>query len=141
VVLSRLFHICSTAVLPAWILLAVAPRWRWTHRIATFVLTLPLAAVYLGLFLAHWNSSLGFGSLDQVYAIFQDPALLLAGWVHYLAFDLFIGSWEVRDAQRIGIPHLLVIPCLVGTFLVGPVGLLLYLLLRFIMQKRIGAEE
>lgn len=140
-ILSKLFHICTTAVIPAWILLVFAPRWRWTHRIATFILTLPLAAIYLGLFLAHWNSSLSFGSLDQVYAIFQDPALLLAGWVHYLAFDLFIGSWEVRDAGRIGIPHLLVVPCLIGTFLVGPVGLLLYLLLRFTLQKRIGAEE
>ena len=59
--------------------------------------------------------------------LFGDEALLLAGWVHYLAFDLFVGSWEVRDAQRLGIPHLLVVPCLVLTFLFGPVGLLLYL--------------
>lgn len=56
--------------------------------------------------------------------------LLLAGWVHYLAFDLFIGSWEVRDAQRHGLSHLLVVPCLALTFLFGPVGLLLYLGLR-----------
>jgi ABA DEFICIENT 4-like len=132
-ILSSLFHICSAAVVPGWILLIVAPRWRWTHRITTFILTLPLAALYLGLFLAHWNSSLSFGSLDQVYAIFQDPGLLLAGWLHYLAF--------VRDARRIGIPHLLVVPCLIGTFLVGPIGLLLYLLLRFILQRRIGAED
>src|SRR6476469_8134245 len=125
-ILSRLFHICSTAVLPAWILLAVAPRWRWTHRISTFILTLPLAALYLGLFFAHWNSSLGLGSLDQVYALFQDPALVLAGWIHYLAFDLFIGSWEVRDAIRNRIPHWVVIPFLVLTFLFGPVGLLSY---------------
>lgn len=84
---------------------------------------------------------MSFSTLDSVYAIFQNPALLLAGWVHYLAFDLFIGSWEVRDARRIGIPHLLVVPCLIGTFLVGPIGLLLYLLLRFLLKKRIGAED
>ena len=84
---------------------------------------------------------MGFGSLDQVFAIFQNPGMVLAGWIHYLAFDLFIGSWEVRDARRIGIHHVLVIPCLVGTFLVGPVGLLLYLLLRLGMKKRIGADE
>jgi hypothetical protein len=62
-----------------------------------------------------------------VRALFENPWLLLAGWTHYLAFDLFIGGWEVRDAQRRGIPHLLVVPALVLTFLFGPAGLLLYL--------------
>jgi len=50
--------------------------------------------------------------------------LLLAGWVHYLAFDLFIGSWEVEDAAANGIPHWLLLPCLFLTLMVGPVGLL-----------------
>ena len=63
--------------------------------------------------------------------LFENPWLLLAGWAHYLAFDLFIGGWEVRDAQRRGIPHLLVVPALVLTFLFGPAGLLLYLLISF----------
>jgi hypothetical protein len=63
--------------------------------------------------------------------LFDNPQIALAGWVHYLAFDLFIGGWEVRTAQREGIPHLAVLPCLVLTFLFGPVGLLLFLGLRF----------
>jgi hypothetical protein len=139
--LSRLFHLCSYAVVPGWLLLAFAPRWRWTHRIATFILVLPLAALYLGLFAASWNSTLSFSSLDQVYALFQDPTMVLIGWIHYLIFDLFIGSWEVRDAQQTGIPHLLVIPCLLGTFLVGPIGLLAYLVLKIVLKKKIGAEQ
>ena len=122
-------------------MLVVAPRWRWTHRVTTFILILPLAAIYLGLLAASWNPTLGFGSLDQVYALFQDPTLVLVGWVHYLAFDLFIGSWEVRDAQQIGIPHLLVLPCLLGTFLVGPIGLLAYLILKVVLKRKIGAEQ
>jgi hypothetical protein len=65
-----------------------------------------------------------------VAALFENHWLLLAGWVHYLAFDLFIGSWEVRDAAKNGIAHWMVIPCLVLTFLFGPIGLLLYFLLR-----------
>ena len=56
--------------------------------------------------------------------------MLLAGWIHYLAFDLFIGGWETRDAVRNGIPHLLVIPCLLLTFMLGPIGLLAYFALR-----------
>ena len=54
--------------------------------------------------------------------------LLLAGWVQYLAFDLFIGAWQVRDARTQGISHLLVIPCLLLTFLFGPAGLLHFLI-------------
>ena len=64
--------------------------------------------------------------------LFSGKPLLAAagGWVHYLAFDLFIGAWQVRDARVQGISHLLVIPCLQLTFLFGPAGLLLYFLIR-----------
>jgi hypothetical protein len=73
--------------------------------------------------------------------LFQNRAMLLAGWVHYLAFDLFVGSWEVRDAQRIGIAHYLVVPCLVLTFLFGPAGWLLYLLIRNVALRTIGIDN
>ena len=78
----------------------------------------------------------GSGSLAEVSRLFENPYLLLAGWVHYLAFDLFIGAWEVRDARRLGIPHLLVVPCLGLTFILGPVGLLLYLGLRAGLRRQ-----
>jgi predicted membrane metal-binding protein len=67
--------------------------------------------------------------------LFQNRASLLAGWVRYLAFDLFVGSWEVRDAQQIGITHCLVIPCLLLTFLFGPAGWLFYLLIRTVALR------
>ena len=73
--------------------------------------------------------------------LFADPWLLLAGWVHYLVFDLFLGAWEVRDAQRLRIPHLLVVPCLVLTFLFGPVGLLLYGIVRAARTRRVLVDE
>ena len=59
------------------------------------------------------------------------------GMVHYLAFDFFVGSWEARDALAHQIPHLAVVPCLLLTFLFGPAGLLLYLLLRFTLRRQI----
>jgi hypothetical protein len=62
--------------------------------------------------------------------LFSQPWLLLAGWIHYLAFDLFVGSWEVRDARDRGIPHLAVVPCLTLTFLFGTAGWLLYAMVR-----------
>ena len=64
-------------------------------------------------------------------AFFSVPETVLVGWVHYLAFDLFVGAWEVRDAQRRSISHLYVVPCLLFTLMLGPVGLLAYLTLRF----------
>lgn len=69
-------------------------------------------------------------------ALFADPWMLLAGWIHYLAFDLFVGGWEVRDAQQRGIPHLLVVPALVLTFMFGPAGLLVYLGIRWLARRR-----
>ncbi|MBA3322705.1 MAG: DUF4281 domain-containing protein [Pyrinomonadaceae bacterium] len=135
---EQLFSLCGALVLPGWLLLIFVPRWKWTARvIAAWVLPLTLAVVYLVLVATHFGDSEGgFGSLAEVSRLFQNPHNLLAGWIHYLAFDLFIGSWEVRDAQRIGIHHLLVVPCLILTFLLGPVGLLLYFALRFALKRK-----
>jgi hypothetical protein len=77
----------------------------------------------------------GFGSLAAVRELFTEDWLLLAGWIHYLAFDLVVASWEVRDAQRIGVPHIIVVPCLVLTLFVGPVGFLCYVLARAARRK------
>jgi hypothetical protein len=90
-----------------------------------------LAAAYVALIAAKWGSATGgFSSLAGVSALFSSPWLLLAGWIHSLAFDLLVGTWEVRDALARDIPHLLVVPCLALTFMFGPAGWLLYSGLR-----------
>lgn len=134
---ETLFSICNTAVLPGWFLLIFLPAWKWTTRLITsIILPALLAIIYLYLILAHFGKAEGgFGSLAQVSQLFQNPHALLAGWIHYLAFDLFIGSWEVRDAQRLGIHHLLVVPCLALTFVFGPIGLLLYFIVRSAVRR------
>ncbi len=67
---------------------------------------------------------------------------MLAGWIHYLAFDLFVGSWEVSDARANGIHHLLVVPCLLATFMAGPIGLALYFAIKYASRAlRAGAKE
>ncbi len=137
--LEKIFSLCGTLAMLGWLLLIFLPRWKWTARfICVCAVPLALAVVYLTLVVTNFgNSEGGFGSLAQVALLFRNPHNLLAGWIHYLAFDLFIGSWEVRDAQRVGIHHLLVVPCLVLTFLFGPVGLLLYFLLRFGLRRKL----
>lgn len=138
--LDRLFGLAGNLVTPVWLLLIVAPKWRWTQRLATFVVPLLLAGLY-GFLLLHGLplKGSGFGTLAQIARLFAVPQVLLAGWVHYLAFDLFTGSWEARDAARLGISRWLVAPCLVLTFLLGPLGLALYLLLRLMLRKEVGA--
>lgn len=140
---ETLFSICGALALIGWLLLIVAPRWKWTAQLVTAVLIpVLLGLVYLYLIATNLRGAEGgFGSLAEVARLFQNPRLLLAGWVHYLAFDLFIGAWEVRDAQRLDINHLLVVPCLILTFLLGPIGLLLYFALRWIIKRRFFVDE
>ena len=140
---EAVFSMASAAVLPGWLLLVLAPRWRWTARQVSVVLIPGLLAVlYAAIIAARWGGAEGgFSSLADVQKLFADPWILLAGWIHYLVFDLFIGAWEVRDAQRLRVPHLLVVPCLVLTFLFGPVGLLLSGIVRAVRTRRVLVDE
>jgi hypothetical protein len=136
---ESLFSVAGTLVLPGWLLLVFLPRWRpLTPLLTAVVIPALLAILYVGLIIVHLPAAGGgFASLAEVRELFTNEYLLLAGWIHYLAFDLFIGSWEVRDAQRNGVPQLAVVPCLVLTFLLGPGGLLLYLLIRAGLTRRL----
>ncbi len=138
---EQLFSFVNVSVLPGWLMLIALPRWQWTRRLVPVVFAVPLALVYLWLLASNAGGEGGFGSLAGVEALFRNPRVLLGGWIHYLAFDLFVGAWEVRDAQRLGIPHAAVIPCLLLTFMLGPIGLLLYWVLRSAMRKHWTLEE
>lgn len=135
--LESIFSLCGAAAMVGWLGLILLPRYPLIVKVlARLVIPGLIGLVYITLMLG--NMSLtpadgGFGSLAQVKALFTVDALLLGGWVHYLAFDLFVGSWEVSDAQTRGVPHFLVIPCLIATFIAGPAGLVLYLLVRTIV--------
>lgn len=133
--------LCNEAVLPGWLLLMVAPRWRWTHRI-THGLVLTFGVIYVALFasqIGHIEG--GYGSLAGVARLFGNPYVLAAAWTHFLAFDLFVGAWMTRDARDAGVPHLMVVPCLVLVFLAGPAGLLLYLAVRTLRRHSLRARE
>lgn len=128
------FRLANGAALLAWIALAASPasaRWSpWVRRITGRVLPLAFAAVYVAMLLPHWPAAGGFGSIAEVQALFAVPGALAAGWIHYLAFDLFVGTWIAERSAALGLPHWQVVPLLVLTFLFGPAGLLGFVLLR-----------
>src|SRR5262245_54220464 len=100
------------------------PRIRATHPCTA-------GCGYAGLMLAFWSRAEGgFDNLPNVMRLFTKPEMALAGWIHYLASDPFIGSWEVRAARSERIPFLIVLPCLLLTFLLGPAGYLTFTGLR-----------
>ena len=134
--LEQVFTFCSTLSLMGWAGLVLAPRWHITRDWAAPVIApLMIGLVYVWLMTNNYGLLLadsGFGSLAEVTELFAVPELVLAGWIHYLAFDLFVGAWEVKDAQEEGIHHLAVIPCLALTLLAGPGGLVLYWVVKLI---------
>lgn len=134
---EQIFSIANTLALLSWIILLIAPRWKWTNKIIlSGAIPLLLSAAYLVLIVLFFGKAEGgFDSLSNVMKLFTNEWAVLAGWIHYLAFDLFVGSWEVKDSQAKGISHWLVIPCLILTFLFGPIGFLLYSILRFFLAK------
>lgn len=126
-----MFSVTSTIAAVGWLFLIVVPKRPLAVHVAGVFFPFVLALIYLYFIAMNIRGAEGgFGSLADVATLFQKRELLLAGWIHYLCFDLFIGGWEVRDSQRHEIPHLAVIPCLVMTFLLGPIGLLFYLAIR-----------
>lgn len=129
--LERMFSLASTFAAVGWLLLIIVPKRPMAVHVAGVFFPLILALMYLYFIATNFRGADGgFGSLADVATLFQKRELLLAGWIHYLCFDLFIGAWEVRDAQRHEIPHLVVIPCLIMTFMLGPIGLLFYMAIR-----------
>ncbi|MCC3154623.1 ABA4-like family protein [Hymenobacter sp. BT770] len=142
---DSLFQAANLLAMLGWSLLVLAPRWRGTHAVVLRgALPLLLAAAYTVLIgyqtLVHPAPGAGFGSLAQVAALFREPWALLAGWVHYL-FDMWVGAWEARDAQRRGVPHWALVPCLLATFMLGPLGFGLYCGVRRLFLPKVASPE
>jgi Domain of unknown function (DUF4281) len=134
---ETLFAFLNFGVMPFWALLIFLPHLKITDWLVHSVLApIVLGAVYALLFASFTfggttlPEGAGITTLDGVMKLFTLKEAALAGWAHYIVFDLFVGAWQARDAQRLGLNHFLLIPCLVLTFLVGPVGLLAYLMIR-----------
>jgi hypothetical protein len=138
---SSLFSLGNSVALVLWIALAaslfVASIRRPVWFVTGFVAPALCAIVYIFLLVQGWGApGGGFDSVEQVRALFAQDSGLTAGWYHFLAFDIFVGTWIARNSVKRGIPSLLVIPCLALTLFFGPTGLLAYLLLRLAFRRK-----
>lgn len=138
--LDTVFKGANALAMAGWLALALAPLLpRWSDRLAGFAIPLILAVLYAGLVLAFWSRAEGgFGSLDEVMRLLSGREIALAGWLHYLAFDLFVGAWAARTARAEGLPHALLVPCLGLIFLFGPAGFLAFVALRLARSSRLA---
>lgn len=141
---TTLFTLASNITIIGWLLLIFGQKWKFTRVLVQYALvSILLSLIYVWLIFNNQGtfSFSDFGTLDGVTSLFSNEYIALAGWVHYLAFDLWIGSWVVGDAKRRGINHWYLLPCLVFTFMLGPIGLLMYLLLRSIILNKLFLEN
>lgn len=139
---ATMYLVLNYGVMPFWALLIFLPHSKLTETLVHSILVPLVLGVTYAWLLANaiagttpLPEGAGFATLDALLKTFSSEAALVAGWAHYLVFDLFVGSWQARDAQRVGLHHLALAPCLLMTFLVGPIGLVLYLMVRGLSGK------
>ena len=136
---SEVFSLVGYLAMPMWLLMILLPKWKFTRLLIDYKV-IPLAlslvyAIYIA-FAMQTGGGMDFGSLESVMALFTEENAVLAGWVHYLAFDLLVGMWMLDQNRTLGIHQLLMAPCLFATFMLGPVGFLLFMLIRSFKLKR-----
>ncbi|MDF1501932.1 ABA4-like family protein [Roseisolibacter sp. H3M3-2] len=142
---ATLFGIVNAVALVGWLLLAATlfvPRLRAAGWRATGIwLPLAFGVAYVAslAIAARTGAGGGFGSIAEVRTLFAHDFALTGGWLHYLAFDLFVGTWIARHGVAEGVPALPILPCLALTFLFGPAGLLAFFVLRAVAGRRAPA--
>ncbi|MEQ8470269.1 MAG: ABA4-like family protein [Marinoscillum sp.] len=134
---SRIFELVNFVALIAWALMIFTPHWKYTQKmVTTLVVPFILAVAYI-LIIAFCSTGSGFdfSSLAEIRNLFNNDYMLLAGWIHYLAFDLLVGCWILKKAFSENWPLYMSIPSLLFTFIMGPVGLFIFMLTYFAKKK------
>ena len=141
--METVFSLSFFLVAPFWLLMILTPHWLWTRRIIQSPLVVvPAAALYLVLVLPQFSTvflEVLNPALPGIAALLGTEAGATIGWVHFLAFDVFVGRWEYLDSQERGISPWFMAPVLFLTLMLGPIGLLFYLGLRALYRERWGA--
>jgi len=141
---AEVFSLVNLIAMPMWILMIVLPKWKVTRFLVDYkLIPLVLSLVYAWYIALTIQSgpAMDFGSLEAVMNLFTAENALLAGWVHYLAFDLLVGMWMLDQNKTLGIHPLIMAPCLFGTFMLGPVGFLIFMAVKTIKMRKSGHDQ
>ena len=138
-VYETIFNIFNSGILLFWLILLVFPKSNFTKGVIDFPwvpLTIALGYIYF-LITTEGSFSSDFSSLNSLTEMFKnaEPRGVAAGWLHYLAFDFWVGCWMLKNSQEKGIKHLWMILPLLFTFILGPVGILIYTWVLLIQKK------
>lgn len=145
-----IFTVTNNWALVMWLILAFAPRHYWGGDIVmkgifyggVGLLALTYAVIVIplmtGMIDGGSDGSADFSTLAGVQALLSSDGGATIGWIHYLAFDLFVGIWVARNADKYGFARWMQVPILFFVLMLGPLGLVLYLLLRFTRHNRVA---
>ncbi|MES2819883.1 MAG: abscisic acid-deficient protein Aba4 family protein [Pseudomonadota bacterium] len=133
------FTLSTLTALLGWLMLVGLPFWAWTDEWVLGLVVVLLALIYGYLLQAAMRQKPqpgdgrpGFFTLKGVLALFRNPTAALAGWVHILAFDLMVGLYIRSEGALLGLSHWALLPCYLLTLMFGPLGLLLFLVIRWL---------
>ena len=145
---ENIYLIANWGVIPFWFLMIVLPNHNLTNFFAQSVI--PLILLAIGYVYLSYNIYLEgnifdsfelYEGLDGLYSMFSNEALLLVFWLHFLAISLFTGAWIARDSRKYFIPKIVIIPSLLLTYFIGPVGLVFYWFVRIFFAKKISLND
>jgi len=147
--IEMLYFWVNFGVLPFWLILIFFPNSNLSKYFVTSIFPiLLLSGTYIFVlyksyqssynFISNFNLYLGF---DELSDLFSDKSFLISFWIHFIAINLFVGGWIVKDSQRLMVNKVLIVLPLIFTYLIGPLGLLLYWLIRIFYAKNINLYD
>jgi hypothetical protein len=136
-------------ILPFWLMIMIIPNSKFTQFfVNSIILPLILSATYIYIiYQAVLTNEPIFDvfklylSLDNLYILFATESFLLVFWLHFIALNLFLGSWISRDGIKYNIPRSLVFLPLILVYLTGPLGLVFYWIIRVFYAKKLGFHD
>lgn len=136
---ETIFNIFNSGILLFWMLLLFFPKQSITQKVIAYP-WVPLVIAFGYIYFMGMTSgtfSADFTSLNGLTKIFQNanPQGVAAGWLHYLAFDFWVGCWMLKNSQEKGVKHLWMLVPMLFTFMLGPVGIIIYTLVLLLQGK------
>ena len=147
--IETLYMWINLGVLPFWFILIIFPQSHLSRIFVTSIFPfLILSGVYIFILYKSFLTGYDFNGnftlylgLSELSRLFEDHLYIMIFWTHFIAINLFMGGWIVKDSQKFSINKVLLALPLITTYLIGPIGLFLYWIIRIFYAKRISLYE